>query len=103
MSTTTVDTTLFIFNTPSPDALQEMPTDYYNECRLAGAGSVEIERHDHNVVIVSATRYLPAGVDVVAVVANGVLKVLCIGADAQSTAMYECTDWAAYTVRRSAA
>ncbi|MFN6548373.1 hypothetical protein [Mycolicibacterium nivoides] len=51
MNTTTVDAELFIFNTPSPEALQQMPTDYYDECRMAGAGSVEIERHDHSVVI----------------------------------------------------
>ncbi|GAT00336.1 hypothetical protein [Mycolicibacterium fortuitum] len=101
MNTTTVDTTLFVFNAPSPEALQEMPTDYYNECRLAGAGSVEIERDDHSVVVVSATRFLPAGVDVAAVVTNGVLKVLCTTGDGQSVLMREFSDWTDYTVHRA--
>lgn len=101
MNITTVDAELFIFNTPSPDALQPMSTDYYRECRLAGAGSVEIERHDHSVVIVSATRYLPAGVDVHAVVADGVLKVLCTTGDGQSVLMREVSGWTDYTVHRA--
>ena len=38
----------------------EMSVDYYRECQIAGAGSVEVDVADDDTTIVSATRYLPA-------------------------------------------
>lgn len=52
----------------APSRLMEMSVDYYRECQIAGAGSVEVDVADDDTTIVSATRYLPADADVAAVV-----------------------------------
>lgn len=77
MKTATAGTTLFVFNHPAPELQEKMPIEYYRECQIAGAGSVEIELPDHSTEIISATRYLPAHADVGAAASNGVLQVLC--------------------------
>ena len=92
---------IFVFNAPSPDLLMEMGADYYRECQLAGAGSVEVEVHDHSTVVLSATRYLPADASVEAVVTDGVLQVICTHGSDQQVIMRELTDWARYTVHRA--
>lgn len=102
MKTTTAATTLFVVNQPAPELLVKMPTDYYRECQIAGAASIEIEVSDHSTVIVSASRYLPADADVAAVVDDGVLQVLCTVVGREPVVMGEFTDWTSYTVRRSA-
>ncbi|MBU8827474.1 hypothetical protein [Mycolicibacterium goodii] len=99
---TTTGKTLFVFNHPAPELLEKIPTDYYCECQIAGAGSVEIELSDHNTVIVSATRYLPVDADVAAIVDHGVLQVLCTRVGREPVVMSEFPDWTSYTVRRSA-
>lgn len=102
MTTTAAATPqILVFNVPSPDALQEASQEYYRECRIAGAGSVEVELPDHRTVIVSATRYLPAGVDVGAAVTLGVLQVLCIRDHGQQVVMHEFPAWTDYTVHRA--
>lgn len=47
----------------APSRLMEMSVDYYRECQIAGAGSVEVDVADDDTTIVSATRYLPADAD----------------------------------------
>lgn len=79
-----------------------MPTDYYPECQIACAGSIEIGVSDHTTVIVSATRHLPADADLAAIVDDGVLQVLCTLFGREPVVMGEFTDWTSYTVRRSA-
>ncbi|MGJ6127486.1 hypothetical protein QN239_33435 [Mycolicibacterium sp. Y3] len=102
MTAITAHTTkLLIFNHPVPGALEEMPIDYYRECQLAGAGSVEVQLDADHTEIISATRYVPAGVGVGAVVAGeDVLQVLCTVAGREPVLMHEVTDWTSYTVRR---
>jgi hypothetical protein len=102
MKTVTAAPRIFVFDAPSPNLLSEIGADYYRECQLAGAGSVEVELRDHSVVVISATRYLPADVSVDAVVADGVLQVLCTRGSGQRVIMREFTDWACYTVHRAA-
>ncbi len=69
---------------------------------LTGAGSIEIELRDRSTDIISATRFLPAGFTVGAVVTDdGVLQVICTRDDAKAVVMRECSDWTAYTVRRA--
>jgi hypothetical protein len=94
-------TTLFVFNHPAPELLEEMPADYYRECQIAGAGSVEVQLDDDTTKIISGTRYLPADADVAAVAADGVLQVLCTRAGRGPVIMREFTGWTSYTVRRS--
>ncbi|WP_099025030.1 hypothetical protein [Mycolicibacterium palauense] len=97
---TALTTKLFVFN--HPELLEPMPVEYYRECQLAGAASVEVQLDDHNTEIISATRYLPADVDVVAVVAgDGVLQVLCAQTGREPVIMREFTGWISYTVRRA--
>lgn len=100
MTTVTTAPRIFVFNAPAPEHLMEVTADYYRECRLAGAGSVEV-LPDRGAVIISATRYLPADVDVAATVTNGVLQVLCTRADGQRTVLQEFTAWTDYTVHRA--
>jgi hypothetical protein len=100
MDTTTTAPSIFVFDA-APDHLMPMSADYYRECQIAGAGSVEVELPDHSVVVISATRYLPADADVAAVVVNDVLQVLCTRTGRDAVIMREFTDWTAYTVRRS--
>ncbi len=100
MDTTTTAQSIFVFDA-APDHLMPMSADYYRECQIAGAGSVEVELPDHSVVVISATRYLPADADVAAVVVNDVLQVLCTRTGRDAVIMREFTDWTAYTVRRS--
>lgn len=102
MTTTPAHTTkLFVFNHPVAELLEEMPVEYYRECQIAGAVSVEVQLDDHSTEIISATRYLPAGVEVVAVpAAAGVLQVVCTQAGREPVVMREITDWTSYTVRR---
>lgn len=98
---TTHTTKLFVFNHPSPDLLEEMPIEYYRECQIAGAGSVEIELDADHAEIISATRYVPTDVGVAAVVArDDVLQVFCTVAGREPVLMHEFTDWTSYTVRR---
>ncbi len=97
---TTAAPKIFVFDT-APSRLIEMSAEYYRECQIAGAGSVEVELHDHRVVIISATRYLPADADVAAVVTHGVLQVLCTRTNREAVIMREFTDWTDYTVHRS--
>lgn len=85
----------------APSRLMPMSAQYYRECQIAGAGSVEVELHDHSVVIISATRYLPADADVAAVIVNDVLQALCTRTNREPVIMREFTDWTASTVRRS--
>jgi len=102
MKTITAATTkLFVFNHPAPELLEEMPIEYYRECQIVGAGSVEVQLDDGRIEIVSATRYVPTGVDVAAVVSAGVLQVLCTRAGREPVIMREFADWTRYTVRRS--
>ncbi|CAN7700568.1 hypothetical protein [Mycolicibacterium frederiksbergense] len=103
MTTSTARTTakLFIFNHPAAELLEEMPVDYYRECQIVGAGSVEVQLDDHSTQIISATRYVPADVELVAVVdGNGVLQVLCAQAGREPVVMREFTGYTSYTVRR---
>lgn len=85
----------------APSRLMEMSVDYYRECQIAGAGSVEVHLSDHETIIVSATRYLPTDADVAAVVTDGVLQVLCTRADRAPVVMREFPAWTKYTVHRS--
>lgn len=102
MKTVTETTRLFVFNAPAPELLEEMNVDYYQECRIAGAGSVEVELQDHITVIISATRYLPAGITVGAVVtAAGALQVICTPDTGTPVIMREFTNWTSYIVRRA--
>ncbi|MEU0498074.1 hypothetical protein [Mycobacterium sp. NPDC006124] len=98
---TALTTKLFVFNHPAAELLEPMPVEYYRECQIAGAASVEVELDDHNTEIVSATRYLPADVDVVAVVSGGVLQVICTQTGREPVIMRELTGWTSYTVRRA--
>lgn len=103
MTTSTARTTakLFIFNHPVAELLEEMPVDYYRECQITGAGSVEVQLEDCSTEIIAGTCYLPAGVAVAAVVdGSGVLQVLCTRAGGESVVMREFSDWTGYTVRR---
>ncbi|RAV05703.1 hypothetical protein DQP55_25345 [Mycolicibacterium sp. GF69] len=103
MTTSTARTTakLFIFNHPAAELLEEMPVDYYRECQITGAGSVEVQLDDYSTEIIAGTRYLPADVAVVAVVdGSGVLQVLCTQAGGEPVVMREFGDWTSYTVRR---
>ncbi|WP_342314728.1 hypothetical protein LIX17_26155 (plasmid) [Mycobacterium avium subsp. hominissuis] len=97
---TTNTTTLFVFNHPAPEALEEMPLDYYGECQIAGAGSVEIQLDADHTEIISATRYVPVGVGVAAAVVEGVLQVFCTVAGREPILLREFADWSSYTVRR---
>ena len=101
MKTTTAAPRIFVFDAPSPKLLEEIGTDYYRECQIAGAASVEVELRDHSVVVISATRYLPVGVSVSAVVADDVLQVLCTRGSGERVIMREFTDWISYTVHRA--
>ncbi|PBA08444.1 hypothetical protein CKJ70_26325 [Mycobacterium avium] len=101
MTTMTTAPRIFVFNSPAAEHLMEMTVDYYRECRLAGAGSVEVQLPDRSAVIISATRYLPADVDVAAIVTNGVLQVLCTRAGGQRTVLKEFTAWTDFTVHRA--
>jgi hypothetical protein len=101
MKTITEAPRIFVFNAPVPELLEEMSIDYYQECRIAGAGSVEVGLHDYSTVVISATRYLPAGITVGAVDAGGVLQVICTRSDGEVVIMREFTDWTAYTVHRA--
>ncbi len=85
----------------APSRLMEMSVDYYRECQIAGAGSVEVDVADDDTTIVSATRYLPADADVAAVVHDGVLQVLCTRAHRAPIVMCEFPEWTNYTVHRS--
>ncbi|XTP38638.1 hypothetical protein ACORG1_34895 (plasmid) [Mycobacterium sp. TJFP1] len=102
MKTVTEGPRVFVFNFPAPELLEEMSVEYYQECRITGAGSVEIELRDRSTDIISATRFLPAGFTVGAVVTDdGVLQVTCTRDNAKPVVMRECSDWTAYTVRRA--
>lgn len=48
----------------SRELLAEMSIECYQECRIAGAGSVEIELRGRSTVIISAARFLPAGLTI---------------------------------------
>lgn len=101
MKTLTKSPRIFVFNAPDPGQLMEDSEKYYRECRIAGAGAVEIELHDEARVVISATRYLPADVTVAGVTAGGVLQVICILGNGRQVVMREFTDWTAYTVHRA--
>ncbi len=85
----------------APSRLMEMSVDYYRECQIAGAGSVEVDVADDDTTIVSATRYLPTDADVAAGVHDGVLQVLCTRAGRDPIVMCEFPEWTNYTVHRS--
>lgn len=100
MDTIATDPSIFVFDI-APSRLMPMSADYYRECQIAGAGSVEVHLSDHETIIVSATRYLPTDADVAAVVTDGVLQVLCTRADRAPVVMREFPAWTKYTVHRS--
>ena len=79
----------------APSRLMEMSVDYYRECQIAGAGSVEVDVADDDTTIVSADA------DVAAVVHDGVLQVLCTRAHRAPIVMCEFPEWTNYTVHRS--
>lgn len=101
--TATPSVHIFVFDSPSPELLMEMSREYYRECRLAGAGSIEVTLDDCSTVIVSATRYLPSHMNVgAAVSAEGVLQVLCTSGDGRAkVTMREFDSWTSYTVIRA--
>lgn len=101
MTTAMTAPRIFVFNAPAPEHLMEMTADYYRQCRLTGAASVEVQLPDRSAAIISATRYLPADVDVAAIVTNGVLQVLCTRSGGQRTVLQEFTAWTGYTVHRA--
>lgn len=101
MMTSTQAPEIYIFDVPIPSDLMQVRPDYYAECRLAGAPSVEVTRDDGPPQIISATRYLPAGVHLTAVDHHGVLQVLCTQTDGRQTVLREYTDWTRYTVHRA--
>lgn len=101
MTTMTPAPRIFVFDAPATEHLMEMTVDYYRECRLAGAGSVEVQLADRSAVIISATRYLPADAEVAAIVTNGALQVLCTRAGGGQTVLQEFTAWTDYTVHRA--
>ena len=55
--------------------------------------SVAVELHDHGTVVISATRYLPAEHTVGALLAKGVLQVICTRGGGQPVVMREFSDW----------
>ncbi|MBY0291298.1 MAG: hypothetical protein K2X52_29785 [Mycobacteriaceae bacterium] len=110
MKTLTDSRRIFVFSTPAPEHLKQDSENYYRECRIAGAPSVEVELRDQPTVVISATRYLDAGVTVGAIVAGvtvgaivagDVLQVICILGDGRQVVMREFTDWTDYTVHRA--
>lgn len=100
MKTATDRRLILVFNAPSADLLMEMSPEYYRECQLAGAPSVEILLDDHSTAVISATRYLPADTNVAATVTQGVLQVLCTRPRREPVMMREFTEWTDYTVHR---
>ncbi|PJE03521.1 MAG: hypothetical protein CK429_32445 [Mycobacterium sp.] len=102
MTAITAHTTkLYVFNHPAPEVLEEMPVDYYRECQIAGAGSVEVQLDDMSIVVIAGTRYVPVGVGVAATVAgDDELQVFCTVAGRPPILMREFADWTSYTVRR---
>lgn len=101
MKTLTESPRIFVFSAPAPEHLMEDTENYYRECRIAGAPSVEVELHDQAPVVISATRYLAADVTVGAVTAGNVLQAICTLGDGRQVVMREFTDWTAYTVHRA--
>lgn len=101
--TATPATQIFVFDSPRPELLMEMSPEYYRECRLAGAGSVEVTLDDGSMVIISGTRYLPPHMEVVAgVSAQGGLQVLCtVGDGRPKVVLREFSAWTSYTVVRA--
>lgn len=100
VNTAPADPKILVFDV-APSRLMEMSVDYYRECQIAGAGSVEVHLSDHETIIVSATRYLPTDADVAAVVTDDVLQVLCTRAGRAPVVMREFPVWTKYTVHRS--
>lgn len=101
MKTLTGSRRIFVFSAPAPKLLMKDTENYYRECRIAGAASVEVELHDQPAVVISATRHLAADITVGAVDAGGVLQVVCVLGDGQRIVMREFTDWTSYTVHRA--
>lgn len=101
MKTLTDSRRIFVFSAPAPEHLKQDSENYYRECRIAGAPSVEVELRDQPTVVISATRYLDAGVTVGAIVAGDVLQVICILGDGRQVVMREFTDLTDYTVHRA--
>lgn len=101
--TATPSAQIFVFDSPNPELLMEMSSEYYRECRLAGAGSVEVTLDGGSMVIISGTRYLPPHAEVgAAVSAEGVLQVLCTFGDGRpKVIMREFDAWTSYTVIRA--
>ena len=81
MTTSTAYTTakLFIFNHPAAELLEEMPVDYYRDCQITGAGSVEVQLDDYSTEIIAGTRYLPATTPTMAIAAQMFMVVLLSG------------------------
>ena len=102
MATVPKNRRIFVFSAPSAELITEETDQYYRECRIAGAPSVEVELDAHSSFVFSATRYLPADVVVGATVVDGVLQVICTrGSDGGTVTMGKFTDWTAYTVHRA--
>lgn len=100
MKTATDARHIFVFSVPSPNLLMPDSERYYRECQIAGAPSVEIKVSDHETVIISATRYLPADVVLSAVEVHGVVQVTCTRAGEQPIVMRGFPDWVSFTVHR---
>lgn len=104
MKTLTDSRRIFVFSAPAPEHLKQDSEDYYRECRIAGAPSVEVALHDQPTVVISATRFLAPGVTLGAIVAGDVLQVLqvfCTLGNGRQVVMREFTDWTAYAVHRA--
>lgn len=100
MNTVTGARRIFVFNFPSPALLEEFGEDYYRQCQLAGAPSVEVELASGDCVVLSATRYLPPEYTVGAHVTNGVLQVTCTRRGEEPIVMREFAEWTHYSVSR---
>ncbi|MGB8403108.1 MAG: hypothetical protein WCE30_03415 [Mycobacterium sp.] len=100
MKTATGTRRIYVFNFPAPELVAEDSEQYYRECQLAGAPSVEVELADRDRVVISATRYLPPDVTVGAEVTDGALQVICTRHGGEPIVMREFDDWIRYSVSR---
>lgn len=72
--------TFYATNGVDPTDLLEVDEHYFDECRLAGAGYVEVLTGDSAVERIIGTRYLRPGTGVTAAVADGQVHISYEGA-----------------------
>lgn len=92
--------TFYATNGVDPTNLLEVDEHYFDECRLAGAGYVEVLTGDSAVERIIGTRYLRPGTGVTAAVADGQVHISYEGTRLRTVGQWRCYSVFAATLPR---